>query len=70
MASDIKSLERQQFLTRKDISRVLEVSYYVVCANERNWGIDKAKSCFNSRVIRYHTDVVVQQLRRRGIWPG
>ena len=56
-----------QFLTRKDLSRILELSVASVRHNEQRWNIGQYRCDVNSRVVRFAALPTLKALERAGV---
>lgn len=54
----------QRFWTRKDVSRILEISPDSVSFNEARLGLLPARLQINPRVFRYRTSLAIKALRK------
>lgn len=53
---------------RKEIATRLNVSVDSVRRNEIRWGLVKARSHLNKRLVRYRARMVLRELRARGFF--
>lgn len=57
------------YIDRHELSRVLEVSVYVIRSNEKRWKLDECRADLNARMVRYHRAKAMQKLLRLGLLP-
>ena len=58
-------IPQKKYLRRKELAEFLEISVGVLVRNEVHLGLDKARCDINKRLIRYNTEIVVEQLQIR-----
>lgn len=58
-----------RFVNRKDLARILEVSYHTIMRNEQRLGLDRARRDLNARIVRYDAAIAERELRLRQQWP-
>lgn len=57
------------YYTRKELTQILEISEWMLLANEKRWGLYNCRAKLNGRVIRYHAQPAKRELTILGIWP-
>ena len=60
---------KRNFLDRKDIARMLEISVHQVSYQEKNLGIAPARVNLKTRNVRYHRLLAMKGLERTGNLP-
>ncbi len=66
----IVNIPKRNFITRKEVAQVLEVSVRTVERHERQLGLDRARPDMQiGRSIYYFFDRAERELRERGLWP-
>lgn len=63
------NIPKRNFITRKELAQVLEVSVRTVERNEHRLGLDVARRDLNSRMVRYIASIAERELRMRQQWP-
>ena len=63
------NIPKRNFITRKELAQVLEVSVRTIERNEHRLGLDVARRDLNSRMVRYMTSIAERELRMRQQWP-
>ena len=59
----------RNFITRKELAGILEVTAETVRRRESDWGLREHRRMIGPRRMDYHRAGALMALRRAGIWP-
>jgi len=64
------NVPKRNFITRKEIAQVLEVTPQTIMRQEQKLGLDKARCIVQvGRSIYYNAELAERELRNRRLWP-